>query len=226
MNSRSLAGWCLIVGPLLMFIIWGILDPIVIGDASGGDLSPAEEALGYLELAAAKPTVAILFGFLGSLAMIATFAGFTWLSRSIEGTNATYASIPGFIFPALAAVAIGFIGLSISAQELFNNGFTDAATQLELISGNLGGAFGLFWGIGSLFLGVALICEKNIPAFLGWILTLTGLIMVITTVLFDSQGGGSFGFVVWIVMSLATVGVGISILRGNTDSGASSAAIE
>ena len=225
MNSRSLTGWCLVLGPLLMFIIWGLLDPLVIGDASGEGLSPSEETLGYLELAAAKPVVANLFGFLGSLAMIATIAGFTWLSRSIKGAGATWASIPGFIFPALAAVAIGFIGLSISAQDLFADGFTAAAAQLEVVGNNLGGGFGLFWGIGALFLGTALTCEKNIPAFLGWVLTITGLIMVVTSA-FSGGQGGTFGFIIWIVMSLATIGVGINILRGNADSGASSAATE
>ena len=47
---------------------------------------------------------------------------------------------------------------------------------------------------------------------------ITGLIMVITSLFFGQ--GGVFGFIIWIVMSLATIGVGISILRGNADSGA------
>ncbi|MCH2667892.1 MAG: hypothetical protein MKZ59_07990, partial [Deinococcales bacterium] len=97
--------------------------------------------------------------------------------------------------------------------------------ELEVVGNNLGGGFGLFWGIGALFLGTALTCEKNIPAFLGWVLTITGLIMVVTSA-FSGGQGGTFGFIIWIVMSLATIGVGINILRGNADSGASSAATE
>ena len=221
MTSRSLTGWLLILGPILMFLIWGVLDSVVIGSTAEG-LSPSEEALASLELGAAKPGLDALFGFLGSLAMVGTFAGFTWLSRSIKGAGAGWASIPSFLFTALAAVSIGFIGLSISATELFGDGFTAAAAQMELISNNLGGAFGLFWGIGAFFLGLAITSEETIPAFLGWVLTITGLVMVITTLF--TFGGNALGFVIWVVMSLATIGVGISTLCRNTDSGASSPA--
>ena len=69
MNTRSLTSWLLILGPIGMFLIWFILDPIVIGEVPEG-LSPSEEAIAGLQLDLDQQALSNVMNMIGGFAFI------------------------------------------------------------------------------------------------------------------------------------------------------------
>ena len=108
MNTNRLAGWLLMMGPIGMFSIWFILDPILIGEVADG-LSPSEEAIAGLQLNLDNEILSNILNLVGGFAFLGLFAGYTLLSRSLQGAGATFGTLCSLLFPIMLAIAcIGF----------------------------------------------------------------------------------------------------------------------
>ena len=211
MNTNRLAGWLLMMGPIGMFSIWFLLDPILIGDVAEG-LSPSETALAGLQLSLDNEILSNCLDLVGGFAFLGLFAGFTLLSRSLQGAGATYGTLCSLIFPVMIAVAsIGF-GLSVEAQSQLSNGYPEHAINLEIASNGMFGAFPMIVGLGLLLLGIGITRESgSLPAAMGWVLAVFGVLMFSGTfVTFGPSGIGPFIFMGWMLVSLAT---GILLIR-------------
>ena len=65
-----------------MFIVWGLLDPMIIGTVEDG-LTPAEEALAGLQLGLDNEVADITLSMIGGLCFVAIFTGLALLGRSL-----------------------------------------------------------------------------------------------------------------------------------------------
>ena len=211
MNTLRLASLLLIVGPIGMFVIWGFIDPAIIGQVEDG-LAPAEEALANLQLGLDNEVADNILSILGGLCFVGIFAGLALLARSLQAGGANLATLCTVIFPALIAVAIGGFGLSLEATSLLKKGLPDSAVALELVSNGMFGAVPLFWGLGVLLIGLAITKENGpIPAAMGWILAVVGVAMFSGT--FIEFGNSPVGFAIWIGMTVTIVATGVVSLR-------------
>lgn len=211
MSSRSLTGWLLIAGPVLTFVVIGLLYSSLIGDQETPESSVREMM--------AKPELARLLLGLGSLVFVTIFVGLTLLARSMQGDDkpgGAYASLAGIIFVALAAVGIAAIGLSAAALGFATDTAlaTGQALAVTLEAVSIGMFVGLwfFWGIGSLLLGGAMLMQKNFHIAIAGIFVLFGLYAVIGS-LVELNEPDIVGFVIWIAMTLVVATVGVLTLR-------------
>ncbi len=211
MNTNRLAGWLLMMGPIGMFSIWFILDPILIGEVADG-LSPSEEAIAGLQLNLDKEIPSNILNLVGGFAFLGLFAGYTLLSRSLQGAGATYGTLCSLIFPVMIAIATVGFGLSVEAQMHLSEGYPEHAANLEIASNGMFGAFPMIVGLGLLLLGIGITREKApLPAGMGWVLALFGVLMSSGMfVTFGPSGIGPFIFMGWMLVTLAT---GILLLR-------------
>ncbi len=211
MSAKSLPSWLLIIGPIGMFVVWGILDPMLIGEASS-DLAPTERALANLQLGLDNEVADTLLSIIGGLCFLSIFAGLLLFARSLQAGGATLASLASLIFPALIAIAIAGFGISIEASSLLSEGHSANAAALEVASSGLFGAVPMFWGLSTLLLGLAITREEgSAPAIIGWLLALAGIGMF--SGMFIDIGNTPIGMVIWLGMSLVIVATGVVTLR-------------
>ena len=90
MNTLRLASWLLIVGPIGMFLMWLILDPMIIGEVADG-LTPSEEALAGLQLGLDNEVVDTILSMIIGLCFIGMFAGLALLGRFFQAGGAKIA---------------------------------------------------------------------------------------------------------------------------------------
>jgi len=214
MNTNRLTGWLLMLGPIGMFLIWFILDPIIIGEVADG-LSPTEEALAGLQLNLDNEVLSNTLNLVGGFAFLGIFAGYTLLSRSLQGAGATFGTLCSLLFPIMLAIAcIGF-GLSVEAQSHLAEGYPEHAANLEVASNGMFGAFPMIVGLGLLLLGLGITRENGpLPAAMGWILAIFGVLMFSGMYIgFGSTGIGPFVFMGWMLVSLVS---GILLIRKAT----------
>ncbi len=206
MSSKSLTGWMLAIGPIGMFLVWGVLEPVVIGS---GD-TPQEA----LEQALANETTWFIFGIIGSLCFISIFIGLSLLSISMRGEGKVgdaWAGASAIIFAALAAVGIAATGLSIEAVAIANEQGVAAGVPLQNVGDALWGGFGLFFGIAAIMLGTTIALQKTAPVLLGWLFALVGVFLFLGTLI--DWDDTVIGIVVWLVMTLTVASIGIVTLR-------------
>ena len=209
MNTRSVTGWLLICGPIGTFLVIGILYSMLVGDQETPASSVAEMM--------AEPSLARLLLGLGSIVFVSSFLGLTLLSHSMQGDDkpgGAYASLSTIIFAAVAALAIGATGLSAGALEA--SATSEAlAVNIEAVSTAMFTGVWLFWGIGGLLLGGAMIMQKNLHAVIAWIFVVFGIFVLISS-LIDLNLAGGVGMVVWIAITLVTAAAGVQTLKQNS----------
>ena len=168
MTVKNLTGWQLILGPLGIFITWMFVAPIFGLDGEGAE---------GLQQAIDNPFGYNLVGALSALSMTAMLVGSAMLARSIYGgggPGAAYAGVALFLFPAILAVQISSMGLTVGAVDVAS---AESAT-LQLVSDQITAAMPMFWGLGFATLGAGLALEKKLlDGRAGWIVVLLGLAM-------------------------------------------------
>ena len=221
MTTRNVTGWLLIAGPVLTFVVIGVLYSALIGDQETPETSVKEMM--------AKPELAKALLTLGSIVFVSIFAGLALLARSMQGDDnagGVCASLAGLIFVGLATIAIAATGLSAGALEASEKS-VELAVIIEAASNAIFSGLWLFWGIGSLLLGGAMLRQKYLGAFklkvtlfnnaaIAWIFVLFGIYVVISSLIdpgLSEDLGDSIGFGLWILMSLATAAAGVLTLR-------------
>lgn len=212
MNTRSLTSWLLILGPIGMFLIWFILDPMVIGDVPEG-LSPSEEAIAGLQLDLDQQALSNVMNMIGGFAFMGIFAGLAMLSRTLQGGGAAFGTLAGILFPAVIAIAVAGFGLSVEATNYLADGNKDIAATLEITSNGLFGAMPMILGLGLILLGLGIARENgSLPALLGWVLFIFGIGMM-SGMFLDFSGDNPIGMVVWMGWMIVTVVTGVISLR-------------
>jgi len=97
MSSKTLTGWLLIAGPLLTFLVLGLLQVILIGQQD----TPADSVAEMMENVQLSKIVIVI----GAIVFVATFAGLTLLARSMQQEDKSgTATLATIVFAGLTAV--------------------------------------------------------------------------------------------------------------------------
>ena len=223
-STKTMVGWMLVVGPILAFVIWGILYDAIIGS------SEAEGAAGImanLQLGKDGGILTTIFALLGSLGFIAMLIAFSLKCRSILEENGNGLAAVGLITFVLSAVLIT-AGTSIgyAAQVTFGEGGQEnmtAAVSMDMMGSAIGSGMPLFMGLSFLFLGLAMTSLKESTSkiyltkissstVISWLFIVVSVFMLITVFvpdLFD----GIVGMIAWLIMTVTAVYYGVTTLR-------------
>ena len=208
MHTRVFTSWLLIIGPIAMMVMFAGLEPLIMGEVDES-LAPKEKALAALELFEDKELAGYFINISGLLFMVGVMLGLALLGKSLKRGGAALGTLSSLIFTAVLAIPIISMGLYISANESFADGYKDAAVALELIGDGAFRATPLFWGLGYGLLGLGMILDKGpLPTVLAWLLFLGGLTMLATGAII-----GSAGFLIFVMLLLVVVTSGVFLLR-------------
>lgn len=208
MNTRVFTSWLLMICPIAMMVIFAGLEPLIIGEVDE-NLPPKEEALATLELFQSKEIAAYIINISGLTLMMGATLGLALLGKSLKGGGAAIGTLSSMIFTAVLAIPIISMGLYITGNDFFSDGYKDAAVSLEMIGDAAFRATPLFWGIGYALLGLGMILEKGpLPTILAWLLFLGGLAMFSTGAFI-----GAAGFLIFLIMIIVVVISGVFLLR-------------
>ena len=204
MNSRSLASWFLIIGPIVTFAAFPFWPQV----------PTASEELTEL---VKNGQQSILLMLLFTTGMTLLFCGLSMASREIAGSdtkNSSLAIPAAILFPiAMAVIAIG-IAFNIGALQMYETS-PDMAQSVYLIG------YYSFEGTGvCLFLSFALLGTALITGYESMICKIIGALYVLVAIahftgLFFTPNS-PVDFVGWMGMFIASILFGIVSLRGQT----------
>ena len=206
MSSNTLTGWLLIAGPLLTFLVLGLLQVILIGQQD----TPADSVAEMMENVQLSKIVIVI----GAIVFVATFAGLTLLARSMQQEDKSgTATLATIVFAGLTAVGIAASGMSLGTLDAAKEISTQAGVNIESVAsfGMFAGLF-LFWGVGFLLLGSAMIIQKKFHILVRWLFVALGTLFVILTAN-DLEITDVIQYPIWGVMTLLTAAAGILTLR-------------
>lgn len=207
MSTRNVTGWLLIAGPILTFVVVGIIMPSAVGEADAGAGRVAERVANY------QLTVAFLA--VASPALVGTFIGLSLLARSMHGgdqSGAGYAAVAGIIFAGLAAIAIVATGNSVVAMNANVDGNASDAAMIDVVGNAMIAGMVFYWSIGYLLLGLCAVMQKSLPVISSWLLVAVGIVGILLWVI-DVDVSDAVSLVLWLLLSLAAVVAGVSTLR-------------
>jgi len=211
MSNRTLNGFLLILGPIGTFLIWGFLEPAIIGSADTSSES--------LKLYLANEATYLTLGIIGGICFIGWFVGLGMLAtllRNEGSAGSAYSGAAAILFTGLAGVAIAAWGLQKQALEVAKTVGHEAGHTIQLVADNIGGGLGFVWPVATILVGVSIIMQKSeIPAVLGWVLSAIAAIGVIGFIL---GAPGLVGFIVWIAMGLTNAAIGFVMIRSQKSS--------
>ena len=214
-STKTMVGWMLVVGPILAFVVWGLLYDAIIGSS---DAEGAAGIMANLQLGQDGGILTYIFAILGSCGFIAMLIAFSLKCRSILEENANGLAAVGLITFVLSAVLIT-AGTSIgyAAQVTFGEGGQEnmtAAVSMDMMGDAIGAVMPLFMGISFLLLGLAITSLKKTTSntVISWLFIAVSVFMLITVFvpdLFD----GIVGMIAWLIMTLTAVYYGVTTLR-------------
>lgn len=208
MSYKSLTGWLLIAGPILTFLIAGILYDAIIG--------PGETNADAVREAMGKAQTARLLGMVGVIVFVSTFAGMTLLARSMQAEGkpgSPYATLAMILFVGVTGLSMLAAGLGLGAMDVAKeSGVADAAI-VELVGNGIFGPMLVFWGIANLLIGAAMVIQKNLHQVLAYLFVGWGLFMIIISAIEAADIPDAVGLVLWAGINLTMVATGVLTLR-------------
>ena len=151
---------------------------------------------------------------IGAIVFVATFAGLTLLARSMQQEDKSgTATLATIVFAGLTAVGIAASGMSLGTLDAAKEISTQAGVNIESVAsfGMFAGLF-LFWGVGFILLGSAMIIQKKFHILVGWLFVALGTLFVILTAI-DLEITDVIQYPIWGAMTLLTAAAGILTLR-------------
>ena len=205
MNIRLLNSLMLMICPILMIVIWVVLEPLLVGDVDSG-LVGAAQAEAYLKLASEKGVLPYLLDIPGTFALIGTMLGIAFLGRSLQGSGAAYGNLSAAIFSVLIAIPIIGMGMSISGMEMFNEGGNvEMAITISMVADSVFAGMPLFWCLGIALLGLGLVIEKGfLPIWIGGLMLVVGLVGIPAILIL-----GDAAFILWLITLVLAVASGV-----------------
>ncbi|MBK49564.1 MAG: hypothetical protein CL768_00785 [Chloroflexi bacterium] len=204
MNSTTLAGWFLIIGPILILASFA------------GWPTDAENYQEELIDLAKNPSMSILImtGFFIGITLL--FTGLTVTSRLISEGNTRLSSLAvpsGILFPLCIAITMASVGLNFGAVRLYETSIENATT-IYLISYHITDVIGLAMGISFILLGAGLI-DKYKDLFrrvIGLLYSIIGICHLIGVFITSTD----LGPISWLGMFFVSIVFGVDVLRGQS----------
>ena len=207
MSTKTLTGWLLVLGPILTFLIIGVLYSALIGD---GDAGP--DAVADLMK---NQQLSLIITSLGSVAFVGSFIGLALLAKSMNSgdkAGTAYAAVAGIIFTGITAAALIASGMNSPVMSIAETD-TGTAAIVDIVADGIFSSIFFYWGIGNILLGTAVLIQKRLHFVVGWLLVIFGILPVLFTVI-DVDISNNVGFIVWIGISLTATAAGVFVLRG------------
>ena len=208
MSTRVFTSWLMIICPIAMMVVFAVLEPLVMGEIDES-LAVQDRALATLEHFNDNEILGYFVNILGIVFMLGTISGLALLGKTLDGSGAALGTVSSLVFTAVFAIPVVSLGLSLSAGEIFAEGYTDTAVSVELIAESTFMGFPLFLAMGYILLGLGLLLEKGpLPIALAGLLLLAGVVM-----LPDALLSPGLGFLVFAISMLLVVASGVFLLR-------------
>ena len=216
MNTKSLSGYLIIIGPILMMATWFFLWPTLIGEGAPEGAIGEELIRGSLESGMDNMYLTMIVATLAGGSMLAMMLGFTLWARSLQGEGkkgALLATVASITIPVAAA---GFM-LSMEFNFAAANAWVDGDISNALIvgavaeyAGNTDPSFSwTFVGLSLVFIGIASFLQST-DVISKTIAGLFAVIMLVAGILnFTSIDGGPL-FMLWMLINVAA---GINLIR-------------
>ena len=208
MSYKSLIGYLLIAGPILTFLFVGILYDAIIG--------PGETNADAVREAMDKAQTARLLGMIGMIVFVSTFAGMALLARSMTGDakpGSPYATLAMILFVGVTGLSMLASGLGLGAMDIANESGASDAAIVGLVGDGIFGPMFVFWGIANLFIGAAMLIQKNLHQVVAYLFVGWGLFMIIISAIEAANIPDAVGLVLWAGLNLTMVAAGILTLR-------------
>jgi len=207
MSTKTLTGWLLVLGPILTFLIIGVLYSALIGDGDAGPDS-VEELMKNKQLS-------LIVTSLGSVVFVGSFIGMALLAKSMNSgdkAGSAYAAVAGVIFVGITAAGLIASGMNFAIMSIAETD-TGTAAIVDIVADGIFSSIFFYWGIGNILLGTAVLIQKRLHLVVGWLLVIFGILPVLLTVI-DVDISNNVGFIVWIGISLTATAAGVFVLRG------------
>ena len=212
MTTRSLAGYLIAIGPILMMAIFiGVWDS-VIGGAEDGAVG---EALVKANIEAGLENISLtkLVAFLAFGGFFGMMLGLTLWARSLRGEGkkgASLATVASIVIPVAAASFMLSMDFNFAAADAWDKGDTGNALIVGAVAEYApSDLLGMVMMLSVSFIGLAAILQSTdkISRSLGSILAVFSLAMFLLS--FTSIDGGP----IWMLWMLTIVAAGVNLIR-------------
>ena len=216
MNTKSLSGYLIAIGPILMMATWFFLWPTLIGEGAPEGAIGEELIRGSLESGMDNMYLTMIVATLAGGSMLAMMLGFTLWARSLQGEGkkgALLATVASITIPVAAA---GFM-LSMEFNFAAANAWVDGDISNALIvgavaeyAGNADPSFSwTFVGLSLVFIGIASFLQST-DVISKTIAGLFAVIMLVAGILNFTSIDGDLLFMLWMLINIAA---GINLIR-------------
>ena len=213
MGSKTLTGYLLALGPIVMLVTWIFLWDALVPGAPEGAIGEAK-ILADIEGGMENFTLTKLVSFLGLGGMMAMALGYTLWARLLQGEGkkgATLALVASIAIPVVAAGMMMSMDINFAAMNAWDGGDTSSA----LILGAVGEYSGsdILWvflmlSVSCIGLATVLQVTDKVSRTIGGILAVVTLIMFVSW--FVSFEALDFLWMAWMAM---TVVAGVDLIR-------------
>ena len=216
MNTKSLSGYLIAIGPILMMATWIFIWPALIGEGAEEGVIGVDLIKANIEQGMDNIYLTTLVATLGGGAMLAMMLGFTLWARSLQGEGkkgTLLATIASITIPVAAAGFMLSMEFNFAAGEAWANNDVSNALIVGAVGEYIGSADPSFtWTFVSLsliFIGIASFLQSN-DVISKTIAGLFAVIVLITGILNFTSIDADPLFMLWM---LANVAAGINLIR-------------
>ena len=216
MNAKSLSGYLIAIGPILMMATWFFIWPALIGEGAEEGVIGVDLIKANIEQGMDNIYLTTLVATLGGGAMLAMMLGFTLWARSLQGEGkkgTLLATIASITIPVAAAGFMLSMEFNFAAGEAWANNDVSNALIVGAVGEYIGSADPSFtWTFVSLsliFIGIASFLQSN-DVISKTVAGLFAVIVLITGILNFTSIDADPLFMLWM---LANVAAGINLIR-------------
>ena len=216
MSPKNLAGYLLVIGPIVTFVVMMFLWDAIIGNPDES-LVGQEKIKAGMELGMDNFVVTQIIASLAAFGMLAMWFGYTFWARSLQSDDkksGILGTVAALIMPVAAAGFLFSMDFNFAAADTWRDGDTGNALITATVADSVSWGSTLIWaslltGIGLIGLASALQSEDKVSKSIGAILAVLAAAMIVIN--YSTISGA--GFILFMLVMLATVIAGANLIR-------------
>ena len=216
MSPKKLAGYLLVVGPIVTFVVMMFLWDAIIGNPDES-LIGQEKIKAGMELGMDNFVVTQIIASLATFGMLAMWFGYTFWARSLQSDDkksGILGTVAALIMPVAAAGFLFSMDINFAAAFTWEDGDIGNALITATVADSVSWGSTLIWaslltGIGLIGLASALQSEDKVSKSIGAILAVLAAAMIVIN--YSTISGA--GFILFMLVMLATVIAGANLIR-------------
>ena len=216
MSPKKLAGYLLVVGPIVTFVVMMFLWDAIIGNPDES-LIGQEKIKAGMELGMDNFVLTQIIASLATFGMLAMWFGYTFWARSLQSDDkksGILGTVAALIIPVAAAGFLFSMDINFAAAFTWEDGDIGNALITATVADSVSWGSTLIWaslltGIGLIGLASALQSEDKVSKSIGAILAVLAAAMIVIN--YSTISGA--GFILFMLVMLATVIAGANLIR-------------